>query len=521
MATKIAVSEISVTTQEFSTVRLSTQATMDSTLQSKSVPGDDTPADEGVILELLQQEQSADGRAEGKKLTQYIAAIFATLGAMAVGTVLAWTSPTLPELQSTNSTLPVTPEEGSWIGSLVAVGAIVGAVPAGYLADRFGRKLVIQALSMPFLLSWILIVVANSVGLLYLARFIAGFATGATSVVAPMFIGEIAESSVRGALGSFFQVMLTVGILFTYIVGAVASYTWLGILSGIVPVALFITFSRVQETPTYLMKKHRVEEARKSLQYYRGSSYNFWREFQELDRDISESTQEKASIRDLVSSRGTRKAMVISLGLMTFQQLSGVNAVIFYSVEIFRAAGSILNPKVSAIIVGIVQVVVTYAASAMVDRAGRRILLLLSASIMGLCLAILGLYFALKNRGDDVPNIGWLPLICVAVFIVMFSLGFGPLPWMMMGELFASNVKGAASSIAVCANWTLVFIVTFSFGKLIDWMGEHWTFWLFAIICCIATVFIYFVVPETKGKTLTEIQRILNADSSPKRDEIL
>lgn len=165
--------------------------------------------------------------------------------------------------------------------------------------------------------------------------------------------------------------------------------------------------------------------------------------------------------------------------------------------------------------------VVTYAASTMVDRAGRRILLLLSASIMGLCLAILGLYFALKNRGDDVPNIGWLPLICVAVFIVMFSLGFGPLPWMMMGELFASNVKGAASSIAVCANWTLVFIVTFSFGKLIDWMGEHWTFWLFAIICCIATVFIYFVVPETKGKTLTEIQRILNADSSPKRDEIL
>jgi SP family facilitated glucose transporter-like MFS transporter 8 len=103
----------------------------------------------------------------------------------------------------------------------------------------------------------------------------------------------------------------------------------------------------------------------------------------------------------------------------------------------------------------------------------------------------------------------------------MFSLGFGPLPWMMMGELFAPNIKGAASSIAVCANWTLVVIVTFSVEKIIDCFGEHWTFWLFALVCCTATVFIFFVVPETKGKTLTEIQRILDGNSSPKRDEIL
>jgi SP family facilitated glucose transporter-like MFS transporter 8 len=444
-----------------------------------------------------------------------------TLGAMAVGTVLAWTSPTLPELQSANSTLPITPEEGSWIGSLVAVGAIVGAVPAGYFADRFGRKLVILALSAPFLLGWVLIVVANSVVLLYIARFIAGIATGAASVVAPMFIGEIAESSIRGALGSFFQVMLTVGILFTYVIGAIANYTWLGILSGIIPVALFITFSRVPESPTYFMKKFRTEEAKKSLQYYRGSSYNFWKELQDLEQDISKSTQEEASIRDLVSSVGTRKALIISLGLMIFQQLSGINAVIFYSVDIFYAAGSTLDPKVAAIIVGVVQVVVTYAASAMVDRAGRRVLLLLSASIMGLCLAILGLYFCLKNKGDDVSGIGWLPLLCVAVFIVMFSLGFGPLPWMMMGELFAPNIKGAASSIAVCTNWTLVFIVTFSFGKLVDGLGEHTTFWIFAVICGIATVFIFYLVPETKGKTLTEIQRILSGDGSHKNNEVV
>jgi SP family facilitated glucose transporter-like MFS transporter 8 len=435
---------------------------------------------------------------------------------MAVGTVLAWTSPTLPELQSTNSTLPVTREEGSWIGSLVAVGAIAGALPAGYFADRFGRKPVILALSAPFLLSWILITVANAVGTLYAARFIAGFATGAVSVVAPMYIGEIAESSVRGALGSFFQVMLTVGILYTYVVGAIGDYTWLGILSGVIPIVFFISFSRVPESPTYLVKKQRTEDAKKSLQYYRGSSYNIWKELQDLEEDISESTKTKVSIRDLVSSKGIRKALTVSLGLMIFQQLSGVNAVIFYSVDIFNAAGSTLDPNVAAIIVGVVQVVVTYIASAVVDRAGRRVLLLLSASIMGLCLAILGLYFYLKNKGDDVSGIGWLPLLCVTVYIVMFSLGFGPLPWMMMGEVFAPSVKGTASSIAVCTNWTLTFIVTFSFGKLVEGLGEEWTFWLFAIICGVATIFIFYIVPETKGKTLTEIQRILNGGSSPR-----
>lgn len=400
----------------------------------------------------------------------------------------------------------------------MAVGAIAGALPAGYFADRFGRKPILLALSAPFLLSWIMITVANAVGILYVARLIAGFATGAFTVVAPMFIGEIAESSVRGALGSYFQVMLTVGILYTYVVGAIADYMWLGILSGIIPLVFFITFSQVPESPTYLVKKHRTDYAQKALQYYRGSSYNIWKELQDLDKDISESTQTKVSIRDLITSKGPRRALIIALGLMIFQQLSGINAVIFYSGDIFKAAGSTLDPKVATIIVGVVQVVVTYISSTVVDRVGRKVLLLLSASIMGLCLAILGLYFCLK-KGDDVSGIGWLPLLCVTVYIVVFSLGFGPLPWLMMGEVFAPNVKGAASSIAVCINWTLTFVVTFSFGKLVDGLGEDWTFWLFAIICGKATIFIYYLVFETKGKTLSEIQRILNGDSSPKKGD--
>jgi SP family facilitated glucose transporter-like MFS transporter 8 len=314
--------------------------------------------------------------------------------------------------------------------------------------------------------------------------------------------------------------MLTVGILYTYFIGAVGNYMWLAILSGIIPAVFFITFSRVPESPTYLMKKHRNEDAKKSLQYYRGPSYNISKELQDLDKDISESTQAKVSIRDLISSKGTRRALIIALGLMIFQQLSGVNAVIFYTGDIFTAAGSTMDPKIATIIVGVVQVVVTYISSAVVDRVGRKVLLLLSASVMGLCLTVLGSYFCLKE-GGDVSGISWLPLLSVAVYIVVFYLGFGQLPLLMMGEVFAPTVKGAASSIAVCTNWTLTFVVTFTFGKLLDGLGEDWTFWLFAISCGMATLFVYYLVPETKGKTLSEIQRILNGDSSPKKDDML
>ena len=445
----------------------------------------------------------------------------ATFGAMAAGTVLAWTSPTLPELQSANSTLPITPAEGSWIGSLVAVGAIAGALPAGFLAERFGRKIVITSLSAPFLLSWIIILFAGSVGLLYLARLIAGVATGAVCVVVPMYIGEIAEKSVRGSLGSLFQLMLTIGILYTYVFGAVGNYTWLAILSGIIPIAFALTFWRMPESPSYLMKKYRTDEARTSLQFFRGPFYNVRKEMQDMEEDINKSTQEDVSIKDLISDPGTRKALIISLGLMIFQQLSGVNAVIFYTVKIFEAAGSTLDPNIAAIIVGVVQIFFTFVAGLIVDRAGRRILLLTSASVMCLCLGILGFYFHLKNKGDDVSNIGIIPLICVNVFIVVFSLGFGPIPWMMTGELFAANVKGTASSIAVCTNWTLVFIVTFSFEKLLEVLHEHFTFWLFAVICAVATAFVFMVVPETKGKSLAEIQQMLRGENDRKENDIV
>lgn len=169
-----------------------------------------------------------------------------------------------------------------------------------------------------------------------------------------------------------------------------------------------------------------------------------------------------------------------------------------------------MDPDTQAIIVGVVQVLMTFVSAVLIDRAGRRILLLQSSIVMGLCLICLGIYFNLKEGGKDVSSIGFIPLGCVVLFIVSFSLGFGPIPWMMMGELFAPDVKGVASALAVMFNWTLVFIVTYAFGPMKEAIGSDLTFWFFGLWMVICTIFVFIKVPETKGKTNAEIQNILS-----------
>lgn len=202
-------------------------------------------------------------------------------------------------------------------------------------------------------------------------------------------------------------------------------------------------------------------------------------------------------------------ALICGLGLMFFQQFSGINAVIFYTNDIFTSAGSNISPVIATIIVGVVQTIATYISSLLVDKAGRKILLLQSCVIMGICLIILGVYFKLKVDGYQVASIGWLPLLCMVLFIVSFSMGFGPIPWMMMSELFPVEFRGGATGVTVITNWMLVFVVTLCFPIMKDAIGIYSCFWFFACIMVLCVFFVLFVIPETKGKSISQIQAIL------------
>ncbi|KAH0558174.1 hypothetical protein KQX54_014750 [Cotesia glomerata] len=426
---------------------------------------------------------------ESKKLWQYLAAFSASILAIGVGSSLAWTSPVLIKLSAKDSWLPVSEEQGSWVSSLLAIGAMAGAFPAGSLADKLGRKKALLLLAGPFLLSWTMIVFAKSVWVLYIARFVGGISVGASCVLVPTYIAEIASPSARGTLGAIFQLFLAFGIVLTFVLGSTVSYTVLGILCGLVEVIFIAAFFWMPESPMWLVGQGRKPEASIALGVFRGDGYDTCEEISEMQREVEENATKKSSVFDLIKTSGARKAVLASFGLMAFQQLSGVNAVIFYTVTIFKAAGSSLNSDVAAIIVALVQAIMAGVAALIVDRSGRKPLLIFSSSFMAISLVALGLYFNLKDGGKDVSNLGWLPLVSLTLFMIAFSVGLGPIPWMIMGELFTTETKAMASGLAVMLNWFLVFLVTKTFPSMKEQLGAAVTFWVFAGIMVVATVF--------------------------------
>ncbi|KAL1138038.1 hypothetical protein AAG570_009733 [Ranatra chinensis] len=418
---------------------------------------------------------------------------------MSGGTAISWTAPALPYLTSVNSSMPINAEEGSWVGALLPVGALFGGLPAGSVADRFGRKNTVLGLGIPFIVSWFMIFVGNSVWVLYSARFLVGLAVGGACATVPMYISEIAEDSVRGTLGSYFQILLVAGIVYTYIMGAICHYKILSVVCALVSIVFLAAFFKAPETPVYLLKKGKKAEAEVALVRLRGNRYDIYSELDNLQMELNKHGGSGASF-----------------SLMLFQQFAGINAVVFYTEKIFIDAGSTMNPAVATIIVGLAQLTASYGSAVLIERAGRKLLLLVSSAVMSLCLGVLGGYFHVKDSGTDVSNFGLVPLAAVVVYMLVFSAGFGPIPWLMTGEILPQAIKGPATGMAVALNWALAFVVTKSFQDLVSTFGSAVTFWIFGIVCVLGFIFVYILVLETKGKSIYEIQNELGGKKEPK-----
>lgn len=450
---------------------------------------------------IAQSDERSSSERPASKCAQYVGVLVATLAAFSIGTYLSWTSSALP-LYNANDTLPVSDQEGSWISCLVPLGAIPTAIPAGMLADRFGRKKTIWATTVPLFFCWYIIGFARSKIWIFLARFVAGAACGAASVVVPMFASEIAEQSIRGMLGTLFQLQITAGILFAYATAFTDSLHVIAILCSMAPALLLISFPFIPESPAWLVMQGRKNEANDVLKHFRGVHYSTETELASLELQATEMRQARPNILEL---KNYRRATYITLGLMFFQQLSGVNSLIFYAKRIFDDAGSTLSSSISSVIIGVVQVIATYFSTIMIERAGRKLLLFISASVMAVCMFTLSGYFRFQSS-HDLSSISWIPLLSFAVFIVIFSVGFGPIPWLMVGELFTNNVKSVASAVTAMCNWTLAFLVTKCFQDMVDLMGNSSSFSTFGMISLIGTIFVAAMVPETKGRSVEEIQ---------------
>lgn len=389
------------------------------------------------------------------------------------------------------------------------LGALLGGLTGGTLIEVLGRKRTILLTDVLFIVSWITLGTASDIWHLYAGRSIAGFSVGIASLALPVYLGETIQPEVRGTLGLLPTAFGNVGILVCFIAGTYLPWNTLALLGILFPLPYLALTFLIPETPRWYMSKNRPECARNSLQWLRGKDADVSEEFQSMVS--AQRVDEKGSSSNITDlfTKPNLKPLLISLGLMFFQQMSGINAVIFYTTEIFDMAGSTIDKNLCTIIVGVVNFVSTFIATLLIDRLGRKVLLYVSSISMVVTLGSLGSYFYLRSIGVPVLEYGWVPLASFMVYVLGFSLGFGPIPWLMLGEILPSSVRGSSASVAAGFNWSCTFIVTKTFVNIIHYIGAHGTFWLFAVVCFVSILFVILWVPETQGQTLQDIERKL------------
>ncbi|XP_067014325.2 facilitated trehalose transporter Tret1 isoform X2 [Anabrus simplex] len=447
------------------------------------------------------------------KTRQHVAAILANLATLCIGMANAWTAPALPLIQrQTDVILPLyaTEEQASWISSLLPIGAVVGALPAGYLADKLGRRRVLLMMALPFFLGWMLIVLAaDSILQVYAGRFIIGLAAGACTVLVPIYNEEIAEDSIRGMIGVYFNLMLFSGILLMYLLGAFLSYIHFTVAGCLMPILFFKIFFWMPESPTYLVFTKRLPEAEKSLMWLRDSSILYDVGVQPEILTLMTRATENATSSSTLCTRTSLKAIAIIFGLVLFQQLSGINALIYYAVEIFNDAGSSVSGYISSIIIGAVQILAVSIPCFTVDRFGRKPLLIISSILVAICLGLISGYFYFKDHNYDIDSWRWIPLTSLVTYVITLTIGFGTLPFFMVAELVPTSIKGKVTSASTSLYWATSFLVTKIFPYMVHNVGQDITYGILSGISVLACIFTIFAVPETKGKSREEIQDIL------------
>ncbi|MEV5025076.1 sugar porter family MFS transporter [Paenibacillus sp. LPE1-1-1.1] len=397
-----------------------------------------------------------------------------------------------------------------WAVSSLIIGCIVGAAMSGILGDRFGRKRVLIAAAILFIISSIGSAIPESFSGFIIARIIGGIGIGITSTLCPLYNAEIAPAKFRGRLVALNQLAIVTGIFLTYFVNlwisnsgdaawsVTSAWRWMfGV--GAVPGLLFLVLLFfVPESPRWLIKQGRAAAALPILLRIHG---------EELAKkevlDIKQSfEQESGSIKQLFSP-GLRIALIVGVGLAFLQQVTGINAVMYYAPEIFKATGAGTNASlVQTILVGFINFLFTIVALWLIDKVGRKALLLVGSASMAICLLVIGIAFQTGH------TTGPLVLVFILLYVASFAISLGPVVWVIMSEIFPNRIRGKATAIAAMVLWAADYLVSQTFPPLLGSAGPAATFWIYGAMALIAFLFTWRIVPETKGKSLEEIESL-------------
>ena len=388
--------------------------------------------------------------------------------------------------------------------SSVLVGAVIGAITGGALSDRYGRRKLIIVAGIVFSLSAIGAALAPSVGWLITARVVSGVGIGMASFISPMYIGELSPAKIRGALVAVNMLAITTGIVVSYFVDYAYSDSgqWRYMLGlAVIPSAvLVIGMWLLPDSPRWLVSKSKTDKAKKVLKKFRKGDVN-----DEIN-SIQKITEKKGNT-DLgaLLEPSVRMPMIVGMGFAIFQQITGINTVMYYSPTIFKYAGihgtgsSILAGAALAGLMWLMHIL----SILLLDRVGRRPLLLIGVAGQIIGLAILGAAFQFQQLANIKAYVATGGL---AIYVACFAFGLGPIFWLMISEIYPLRIRAKAMSAVTVTNWAMNLLVSVTFLSLVDLLGQAETFWLYGVIAIGAWIFFYKLIPETKGKSLEAIE---------------
>ena len=436
----------------------------------------------------------------------YLVTIVASLGGLLAGFDMGVISGAMLFI---NTEWELSPFAQGWVVSSAIVGAVIGAAGNGILSDLYGRKKIIIATALIFIAGSVFSAVAPNVGSLIAARMLVGVAVGMVNFIVPIYLSEISPQKIRGMLVSLYQLAITAGILFSYLINGIyadSEYSWrLMMFSGIYPaIILLLGIIVLQDTPRWLISQKREKEAAEVFQKIE-PEIDIKSRIKEIKATLQ--SEQKGKNNSLQFQKWMLMPIFVGVGMMFAQICTGINTVIYYTTTIFKVSGFSENSAAiyATIGVGIVNFLMTGIAIVFTDRLGRKPLLY--AGTIGMMLSMLTLGMAFDYADILGENLRYVATAGVMVYIACFAFSLGPVTWIMVSEILPLRIRGLAMSICTVSNFFFNFIIVLSFPVLLQHIGEAYTFWTYAGICFVSLFFFRFFVPETKGRSLEEIER--------------
>lgn len=430
---------------------------------------------------------------------------------MGVGLISGWTSPYLAKLTNQNSSsLIITEEEASWIASLINVTRPVGAIIATIIVSYIGAKKAVLLNAIPQALAWSCFLIKESVSWIYASRIISGIGLGMFYSSFPLYIGEISNPKIRGTLTAFIAQGLPIGVLLGNFIGAYTSMKIFATISLALALCFFFMFIMIPDSPHYLVKIKKFNEAEKSLKWYnRRDDVND--ELESLKIFIG--SKEKLPLKNLIIelfSEKNRKSIVTVNVVFIFMQLSGLYTVCFYIEIILTSLGvNIIKPSLLVIAVGFVGILTGWIAMYTNDKFGRKPMLAISSFGITINLFLIGINYHLLSFGFNSDKLQWIGIVAIFGYQIFMCIGIIPVPSCLMGEMFDPRLKGIGTCMANITSSFFAFITSKSYQPMVDLMSEQYVFYIYGLLMIVLFFYAVIYLPETKGKSLQEIQEML------------